>query len=180
MNSNERRQHILQILTEGGVAVSGKELSARLGVSRQVIVQDIALLRANGADIISTSNGYLVQGQAYASRVFKVQHSDSQVEEELLLMVDYGGTVQDVFVYHKIYGVIRAEMNIRSRLDVQNFMDGLKTGTSSLLKNITAEYHYHTVQASSEAVLDIIQEKLRERGFLAQLRDYEPVDFWNQ
>ncbi len=174
MNGSERRQNILNILQNGCGAVSGKELSAQLGVSRQVIVQDIALLRANGTDIISTNNGYLLQNDRHIGRVFKVQHTDDKVEEELRLIVDFGGVVQDVFVYHKVYGVIRAEMNIRSRLDIKRFMDDLKSGKSSLLKNITADYHYHTVLAYSDAVLDLIQEKLDENGFLAQLLDYEP------
>lgn len=47
-------------------------------------------------------------------------HTEEQVEEELNLYVDFGGTVEDVFVYHKVYGVIRAEMNIKSRMDVKS------------------------------------------------------------
>ena len=94
------------------------------------------------------------------------------------MFVDLGGVVRDVFVYHKVYGVVRAEMNVRSRLDVHNFMKNISLGKSSLLKNITAGYHYHTVLAEDEETLDIIQEKISERGFLAPLQDYEPVDFW--
>ena len=109
-----------------------------------------------------------------------MRHSDEKVEEELSLIVDHGGIIQDVFIYHKVYGVVRADMNIRSRLDVYNFMTDLASGNSSLLKNITADYHYHTVKAESEKILDMIQEKLQERGFLAQLRDYEPIDFDKQ
>jgi hypothetical protein len=91
--------------------------------------------------------------------------------------VDCGGIVEDVFVYHKVYGILRAEMNIRSRLDVQHFVDDIKSGKSSLLKNVTSGYHYHTVYAPSEQLLDVIQQRLKERGFLAQLKDYEPVEF---
>lgn len=36
--------------------------------------------------------------------------------DELNLIVDCGGKVEDVFVYHKLYGVIRVEMNIKSRM----------------------------------------------------------------
>ena len=71
-------------------------------------------------------------------------------------------------------------MNIRSRLDAHNCMKNIALGKSSLLKNITSGYHYHTVFADSEETLDLIQNRLQERGFLAKLQDYEPVDFWNK
>lgn len=180
MSGNDRREEILRILSEGKSAVSGKELASRLDVSRQVIVQDIALLRANGEDIVSTNLGYMIPGTRYVSRVFKVQHTDEEVEKELSLIVDYGGIIQDVFVYHKVYGILRAEMNIYSRLDVKNFIGDLTSGKSSLLKNITSDYHYHTVMAKNEQTLDLIQESLQEQGYLAKLRDYEPIDFWRR
>ena len=180
MSGKDRRERILQILEKSKTAVPGNLLAAQLQVSRQVIVQDIALLRANGTEILSTTLGYMLSEKNHCSRVFKVRHSDEKVEEELSLIVDHGGIIQDVFIYHKVYGVVRADMNIRSRLDVYNFMTDLESGNSSLLKNITADYHYHTVKAESEKILDMIQEKLQERGFLAQLRDYEPIDFDKQ
>lgn len=180
MNVTERRKGILQILSSSDKPVSGMSLAKQLEVSRQIIVQDIALLRANGNDILSTNQGYLLQRQQNASRVFKLIHSDSEVEEELSIIVDMGGMVQDVFVYHKVYGVVKAEMNIRSRLDVHNYMKDIAFGKSSLLKNITSGYHYHTVIADSEKTLDLIQECLQGKGFLAKLQDYEPVDFWSK
>ena len=100
------------------------------------------------------------------------------VEEELSTIVDAGGHVKDVFVYHKVYGVIRANMDIKSRRDVRNYLEEIRTGKSSLLKNVTSGYHYHTICAESEEVLDAIQEELKNKGFLAKLQDYEPVDFW--
>ena len=177
MNGRERRNKLIQILSESSTPLSGKELSKRLDVSRQVIVQDMALLRAQDHEILSTNQGYLLTGGKKISRVFKVIHSDKEVEEELGLIVDYGGHVEDVFVYHKVYGVVRAELNIGSRKDVSEFLDELKKGHSTLLKNITSEYHYHTVSASSAERLDFIQTELQKRGFLAKLKDYEPIDF---
>ena len=178
MSGEKRREQILQILTESEVPVAGVALEKRLDVSRQVIVQDIALLRANGIAVFSTNKGYLIQEKKECSRVFKVFHSDEEVSEELEMIVDAGGIVKDVFVYHKVYGVVRADMGIKSRMDVRNYMDNIRSGKSSLLKNVTAGYHYHTIIAESEEILDIIQEQLQEHGFLAQLQDYEPVDFW--
>ncbi len=148
-----------------------------LHVSRQVIVQDMALLRAQENEITSTSQGYLLLKQEKAVRVFKVMHTDEQVGDELNMIVDYGGTVEDVFVYHKVYGTIKADLNIRSRKDVEQFLEDLKAGKSGLLKNVTSNYHYHTVTAPTYKLLDLIQEQLKEKGFLAKLQDYEPVDF---
>ncbi len=180
MNGQLRREKITQILSKSQTALSGSALAKELGVSRQVIVQDIALLRANGLDIISTNQGYLLKNRYGYSRVFKVIHSDEDVEKELQLIVDYGGVVKDVFVYHKVYGVVKAEMNIHSRFDILKYIDEIKSGKSSLLKNITSNYHYHTVLAESEEILNILEDKLWEAGFLAKLQDYEPVDFGNK
>ena len=103
---------------------------------------------------------------------------DEQVEEELSLIVDYGGVVEDVFIYHKVYGIVRADLQIRCRKDIEAFLQDLATGKSGLLKNVTSNYHYHTVSAPTEKLLDLIQQQLMEKGFLAKLQDYEPVNFW--
>ena len=180
MSGNERREKIIAYLSDSGSPVSGKALSTLFGVSRQVIVQDIALLRAEKHRIASTNTGYvLLKGDA-EERVFKVRHSEEEVGDELKLITDLGGRVLDVFVYHKVYGTVRAELNIGSRSDIERFLSDIRSGKSSLLMNITAGFHYHTVRAKSEALLDIIQEKLEEKGYLAKLQDYEPVDFWRE
>ena len=80
----------------------------------------------------------------------------------------------DVFVFHKVYGTLRAEMNISSRLHVTRFLQDIATGKSSLLKNVTAGYHYHTVSADTEETLEVIEEKLKQNGFLAPLQAFEP------
>lgn len=180
MSGEERRGRILEIIQQSASPVSGIALAKQLNVSRQVIVQDIALLRANGVDIFSTNRGYLLQSGKEVSRVFKVVHSDDEVAEELNLFVDLGGKVKDVFVYHKVYGVVRADMNIKSRVDVNKYLSDLASGKSSLLKNVTSGYHYHTVLAENEQILDMIQNELEKHGFLAKLQDYEPVDFWKE
>ena len=180
MDGKTRRQQIIKELRQSQEPLSGNRLASKMGVSRQVIVQDVALLRANGCEIFSASRGYLLHAKNDASRIFKVLHSDEEVEEELTMIVDLGGRIQDVFVYHKVYGVVRADMNIRSRKDIRTFMEGIISGNSSLLKNVTSGYHYHTVFADDEQSLDVIQESLQNRGFLARLQDYEPVDFRGQ
>lgn len=178
MNGEDRREKIISILKSSNAPVAGLTLAKELGVSRQVIVQDIALLRANATAIFSTNRGYVLQEKNVCERVFKVQHTDEEVEEELSIIVDMGGIVKDVFVYHKVYGVLKAEMNIKSRMDIRKYMEDINSGKSSLLKNVTSGYHYHTISADSEEILDMIQEDLSKRGFLAKLQDYEPVNFW--
>ena len=180
MDAQQRRQMIASRLAESSQPLSAGSLAQELSVSRQIIVGDVALLRANGCEIFSASRGYLLHAKNDASRIFKVLHSDEEVEEELTMIVDLGGRIQDVFVYHKVYGVVRADMNIRSRKDIRTFMEGIISGNSSLLKNVTSGYHYHTVFADDEQSLDVIQESLQNRGFLARLQDYEPVDFRGQ
>ena len=177
MNKEERLKRIMDILKESDVPVSGSGLAKALNVSRQVIVQDIALIRAQNSGIISTCQGYTIEKKNEFQRIFKVKHSDEQTEEELNLFVDCGGTIKDVFVYHKVYNVIRAEINIKSRLEVKEYLEKFKNGKSKSLKEVTSDYHYHTITAESEKVLDEIMTELGKRGFLAELRDYEPVNF---
>ena len=180
MSGKERREEILKILNNSEMPVAGTELAKELGVSRQVIVQDMALIRANGIDVMATNRGYVIQEAKEVSRVFKVIHTDEQVEEELNLFVDLGGKVEDVFVYHKVYGVIKVPMNIKSRRDVRKYMEGISSGKSTNLMKLTSNYHYHTIIAEDEQTLDLIQDELSSRGFLAKLQDYEPVDFWSE
>ena len=158
-------------------ALSGHELATTLGVSRQVIVTDIALLRKGGADILSTNRGYVLSHDDRPTRVFKLFHTPSQCEEEMKLIIDYGGAIEDIFIYHKVYGVVKADMNVRSRKDIADFMEKIHSGKSELLSTATSGYHYYTISADSETILDEIFTVLEENGYLAKLQDYEPVDF---
>jgi len=176
MKCEERRQEILNILSEASKPVSAGVLSEKFGVSRQIIVKDIAQIRANGIEISAHARGYVLENKDRPSKVFKNFHSDEDVEKELTLIVDLGGTVEDVFVYHKAYNKVSAPMNIKSRHDVSVFLENIATGKSSLLKNVTSGYHYHTVSADSFEILKNIEDKLWENGFLAKLREYEPTE----
>ena len=180
MEGEKRRENLLKILQESHIPVSGKKLADNFHVSRQVVVQDIALLRAKNHDIISTHKGYVLNDKNNIQRVFKVKHSAEKMLDELNLIVDCGGRIQDIFVYHKLYGVVRVEMNVKSRRDALRYVEGIKGGVSVPLEQITSEYHYHTVTAESEEILNMIQEELQTQGYLVALRDYEPVDFWSK
>ena len=168
MTGSDRRQEILKNIKESDRPVSGSKLAKDYEVSRQVIVQDIALLRASGYDIISTNRGYVLEGQTCAERVFKVRHTDAQLETELCTIIDLGGQVKNVMVNHKVYGHIEAELGITSRRKVKEFLADIKSGKSTPLKNITSDYHYHTVTADSEETLDLIEDELRKLGFLVE------------
>ena len=168
MTGSDRRQEILKNIKESDRPVSGSKLAKDYDVSRQVIVQDIALLRASGYDIISTNRGYVLEGQTCAERVFKVRHTDEQLETELCTIVDLGGQVKNVMVNHKVYGHIEAELGITSRRKVKEFLEDIESGKSTPLKNITSDYHYHTVTADSEETLGLIEEELRKLGFLVE------------
>ncbi len=167
MKADERRKAIVNLLASGQKAISGSALSEQFGVSRQIIVQDITILRGAGYDILSTHNGYIIQQTPLKERVFKVYHTTDQTEDELNLIVDLGGTVVDVFVWHKVYGRLTAPLNIFSRHHVKQFIEGVRTGKSTELMNITGGYHYHTIRADSDAVLDTIQAALSAQNFIA-------------
>ena len=167
MKADERRKAIVNLLMSEHKPISGSILSESFGVSRQIIVQDIAVLKGSGYDILSTHSGYIIQQTPLKERVFKLHHTTEQTEDELNLIVELGGTVVDVFVWHKVYGKVAAGLNIFSKLHVKQFIEGVRTGKSSELMNITGGYHYHTIRADSEEILDSIYTALNERGYIA-------------
>lgn len=168
MTGSERRTEIIEQIQKSAAPVSGKKLAEVYGVSRQVIVQDIALLRAAGYDVIATNRGYLLNTPAKVTRVLKVYHSDERLEEELCTVVDLGGCVENVMVNHKVYGHLEANLQINSRRKVAAFMEGIRSGKSSPLKNITSDYHYHTISADSDETLDLIEKALSEQRILVK------------
>lgn len=171
MNGTERRAALLKKIKENGRPISAARLAEEHNVSRQVIVQDIALLRAAGHDVISTNRGYILNEPVSHARVFKVSHTEDEMEDELTSIVDLGGVVRDVSVNHRVYGSMKAPLNIRSRLNISEFMNDIRNGKSSPLMKVTSNYHYHTVEADSEEILDLIERMLREKGYLIKQKD---------
>lgn len=177
MTGEERRKELLNTIQKAENPISGAALAKKYNVSRQVIVQDIALLRASHHEIYSTPRGYQIiasyqhtdnspKTDHMVQRIFRVSHTDEQIEEELNLIVDMGGKVSDVFVEHEVYGSIRADLQIQCRRHVQEFMESIKSGKSSPLKNLTSGVHYHTVEADSEETLDLIEQELNKRDII--------------
>lgn len=165
----KRRAQILEILREREQPVSGTDLAGRLHVSRQVIVQDVALLRAENKEIMSTYKGYVmpsVEKQRGCVRVFRVNHATEETLDELQTMVDFGGTVLDVFVEHPLYGQIRADLMVHNRLEVGQFVARMKDCGAHPLNMLTDGWHYHTVTAPSEEHLDLLEAELRKKHYL--------------
>ncbi|MCD8300752.1 MAG: transcription repressor NadR [Clostridiales bacterium] len=173
ISGNDRRKQILSLIRRSKAPVSGTALGQTFGVSRQVIVQDIALLRKEGYDIFATARGYMVNESKPHVRLVKVRHTEDESEDEMDLIVDLGGCVEDVMVNHRIYGQMSASLNIRNRRDVRHFMEDLRSGRSTPLMNITSGYHFHHISADAEEVLDEIEAALRERNFLVEMIPYE-------
>ena len=170
MTGEVRRMKIRQMLLEAREPLTGTALARGLHVSRQVIVQDIALMRAEHLPILSTNKGYLLGPDAVRSsqpkRVFFVRHTTDQVLEEFMSVIDLGGRILDVSVEHELYGPIRADLLIENAQHAQDFLDRLKNCRDNPLKVLTDDCHFHTVAAPSEKLLDLIEGELRSRGFL--------------
>jgi transcriptional regulator of NAD metabolism len=161
-----RRERVISDINNSPSPISARELAGIYGVSRQLIVQDIALLRAQGHNILSTNEGYITDHQGTAVRVFCVIHDDDNIKDELNTVVDLGGKVLDVFIEHKAYGHMGIELNISSRRDVDKLIEQLSTGKSEPLNHLTNGRHCHTVEAENEDILNLIESKLRDQGYL--------------
>ena len=175
-----RRERIVRALRDAKGPLSGGTLADQCGVSRQVVVTDIALLRTRGENIVSTNRGYLLLDEdapGRPTRLFKCRHTAEQTEDELTCIVDLGGRVEDVFVNHRVYGKVSSGLGVGSRRDVARFMAELATGVSSPLLEITSGYHFHHVSAESEEVLDEIGRALAARAYLVEPSDFEAATF---
>ena len=175
MNTAQRRTEILKLLQQEEKPVAARAMASQFGVSRQVIVQDMAVIRASTPGILSTTRGYVLQQDKdiACTREFKVRHGQEHAAEELNLIVDCGGRVKNISISHRVYGRITAEMDIRSRQDVQEFLQALAGGASTVLSTATDGYHYHLVEAATPDRLDLIGQALKDADFLAPLQPWE-------
>lgn len=163
MSTHERRIKVLKELQNAKKPLSASFLAEQFGVSRQIIVGDIALLRAEDNEIISTNRGYVLKKEEGHVKRIKVNHGKDKIREELNTIVDYGGKVLDVMVEHPTYGEIKVELNISNRLDVEKFISEMDKNNIPL-SVLTHNEHSHMIEAESDENLDYIVEKLREAG----------------
>ncbi|WP_077325187.1 transcription repressor NadR [Virgibacillus siamensis] len=168
----ERRNMILTWLKDAEKPLSGKILAEKTNVSRQVIVQDVSLLKAKGEPIVATARGYVYfteNGQtAKFTRTIVVNHRLEDTALELNTLVDHGVKVKNVMVEHPIYGDLTGSLMIKSRMDVDAFLHKLKQTEASLLSRLTDGVHLHAIEADTEEQLDKACQVLRVEGILLE------------
>ncbi|MBS4960602.1 MAG: transcription repressor NadR [Clostridiales bacterium] len=167
MDSIQRREALVRILSNTDEPLSGAELAKRFQVTRQIIVRDIAILKAEKFRIISTMRGYYMQKdrENTIKRLITVKHEVDRIEEELQLIVDLGGKVLTTAVEHPFYGEVEEDINIKSKKDIKNFLNKISdTGCEPLLR-LTKGVHRHLIEAEDSATLDEIVQELKDKGF---------------
>lgn len=171
MDASSRRKEILTNLREQENPVSARQLAGEFAVSRQVIVGDVALLRAAGEDIIATPRGYIYnkldlnEDQQFMGKIV-CQHTNEQAEEELQIIVDNGGEVVDVEIEHPFYGAISARLDIKSRHDLAEFLKEMKVNEAKMLSSLTDGVHLHTIKCADKNVFERIKSQLQTAGIL--------------
>jgi len=169
MNGEERRNKILSKLQESSVPISASALASLFSVTRQIIVADIALLRASGISISAKSRGYVLDGKndGIIKRI-AVKHSEEELSSELYTIVDNGGLVIDVIVEHSVYGRISAELNLSSRYDVDEFIKKVSSTGASPLSLLTKGFHIHTISVRDEDAFKRISSQLSKMNILIE------------
>ena len=161
MNAAQRREKILQQLYGASAPISASALAAKLGVSRQIVVGDVALLRAGGAQIDATPRGYQLHPaeKGYTGILACVHRTEDEMRRELY-------TIVDVAVENSLYGEIRANLNLASRYDVDTFLVQARSAPESLLSRMTGGVHLHTLRCPDRASFERIRAELDRQGLL--------------
>lgn len=170
VRAEERRQAVLELIEQSEKPVSASSLAARFSVSRQIIVGDIALLRAAGAEISATPRGYVILQDSLTGTVRQIacRHRAEEMEAELNAIVDQGCTVIDVIVEHPIYGQLTGPLHLSSRYEVARFMERSMEEEALPLSNLTEGIHLHTLSCPDEAAFLRVKDALRELGVLLE------------
>jgi len=163
----DRLKRLSDILASSEEPHSGACLAAELGVSRQAVVQDIAILREQGFPVMATSRGYVLRLRSHRFRkTVAVHHEPEDIADELGAIVDNGGRVVDVIVDHPVYGELRGNIDVSTREEAARFVNLLLSTGQNPLLNLSGGFHLHTLEARDEATMDSIENALREKGFL--------------
>jgi len=167
-SGDARRRQIVAWMRSHGGPVRGGELAKHFHVSRQCLVQDMAILRAGGEEIMATPRGYQLPkaNERVHRAVIACKHEPERTEEELQTLVDYGVKILDVIVEHPLYGELRGSLMLESRADVQEFLDHVRSSKATLLSALTGGVHLHTVEASRPEAISRARADLRKRGIL--------------
>lgn len=167
MNSIERRECIIKLLSESSDPIKGSIIAERYSVTRQVIVKDIAILRAKGKNIIATPDGYITNiNEHKAKAIIAVTHTEEDMFEELSIVVKYGGTIEDVIVEHPLYGEIKGMLMIKNYNELNKFIQKYQQQRAKLLSVLTNGVHLHTISAETEENVSLIIEELKKCNFI--------------
>lgn len=168
MKAEQRQQRILNELKNASEPIIARRLAEQFEVSRQVIVGDIALLRAAGEEIISTPKGYLLNTvlNQEIKKKFVCRHEIDETTDEINTIIGLGGKILDVAIEHPVYGELTGTLNIFDQADADVFNRKVENKETSLLSELTEGVHVHTVAADSMIELDSIEEALKEKGYL--------------
>lgn len=168
MKADERRNGIVEMLHREKHAIKGTVLAEKFSVTRQIIVKDIAILRAKGNNIIATPDGYMIneEKENRIKSIIAVSHTDGEMIDELETVVKYGGIIEDVIVEHPLYGEIKGLLMIKNLNDLNKFESLLNEAKAKPLSVLTDGIHLHTISADSIENMDLIKEELKEKGFI--------------
>jgi len=170
LDTHMRRERLGKLLKESHEPITGSRLASIFDVSRQIIVGDIAILRAKGLNIIATLQGYFIPEKNEAERfkdiIVSRHFGFDELEDELFTIVDNGGKVIDVIVDHSIYGEIRTVINISSRKEAEEFVERLRKNNALPMSSLTNGMHLHTIETKDEMLFNEILEKLKNKGYI--------------
>ncbi|WP_059102792.1 transcription repressor NadR [Shouchella shacheensis] len=169
--AGERREAMVSWLRASNTPITGGELAKRAGVSRQVIVQDMSILKAKDEPIFATAQGYMylqAPKRERISRIVAVKHLPADTQRELYLLVDHGVTVKDVIVEHAIYGEITASLHVSNRQEVDAFCESVARTKANLLSELTEGVHLHTIEGDTREQIEAALLALKEEQILLE------------
>lgn len=168
MDSKERREIIKGKLINSKEPLKGILLAEDFNVTRQIIVKDIAILRAEGFNILATPSGYIIEEKRSNNiiKVIALKHIEEDIENELGIIVKYGGVIRDVIVEHPLYGEIKGNLMIKTQFDIINFLNKKKENKAEPLMKLTGGVHLHTIETQTEEIMNLITDELKERKYL--------------
>lgn len=167
MRSIDRRDNILKLLLESTEPIKGSHMAKEYSVTRQIIVKDIAILRAEGKNIIATPDGYIInKNDNKVKAIIAVTHSEDEMFDEMSIVIKYGGIIEDVVVEHPLYGEIRGMLMIKNYNELNKFIQKYKNQRAKLLSVLTNGVHIHTIAAESQENIDLILSELKQLNFI--------------
>lgn len=168
LSATQRRKEIIKLLIKENKALKGIYIANTFSVTRQIVVKDIAILRAEGNKIIATPEGYIISNNdnVLYKRIFAVCHSSDDIKMEFSSIIKYGGIIDDVIVEHPVYGELKAMLMIKTLNDIENFITNFNNNEVKPLSALTSGIHLHTVSAESEEILNLIESELKLKNII--------------